>query len=136
MNPIGKRLVRGKTDFLTVVGVVEDTHYRDLRNPRPSIYIPLRQSIFPSGAPTTLVIATDARAASFATELRRVVTEAAPGVAVAAVVPFESFCCGLARTASAECVVAHVVRRRVPGACRGSDSSVSWRPPYGSERAS
>jgi len=89
-DPIGKRLVRGKTDFFTVVGVVEDTHYRDLRNPRPSIYLPLRQSIFPF-SPTTLVIATDARAPNFAAELRRVVTEVAPGVAVAAVVPFESF---------------------------------------------
>ncbi len=93
-DPIGKRLVRGKTDFFTVAGVVEDTHYRDLRNPRPSIYIPLRQSIFPSFAPTTLVIATGARAANFAAELRRVVTEVAPGVAVAAVVPFESFVAG------------------------------------------
>jgi putative ABC transport system permease protein len=94
-NPIGKRLARGKADFLTVVGVVQDTHYRDLRNPRPSIYFPLRQSLFPSFAlPTTLVIATDARAVNFAAELRRVVAEVAPGVAVAGAVPFERFVAG------------------------------------------
>ena len=93
-NPIGKRLARGTADFLTVVGVVQDTHYRDLRNPRPSIYFPLRQSLFPSSVPTTLVIATDARAVNFATELRGVVAEVAPGVAVAGVVPFERFVAG------------------------------------------
>lgn len=92
-NPIGKRLVRGKDEFLTVVGVVQDTHYRDLRNPRPSIYIPLRQSLF-SVVPTTLVIATDAGAVTVAAELRRIIAEVAPGVAVAGAVPFERFVAG------------------------------------------
>ena len=35
-NAIGKRLVTGEKERVTVVGVVRDTHYRDLRNPRPS----------------------------------------------------------------------------------------------------
>ena len=89
-DPIGKRLVNGKTERLTVIGVVRDTHYRDLRNPRPSIYFPLRQSKFPF-APTTLVIATDGRAASLVPILRRAVTEVDPGVAVASASPFENF---------------------------------------------
>ena len=93
-DPIGKRLVRDKDDLVTVVGIVEDTHYRDLRNPRPSVYFPLRQSIFSSVVPTTLVIATDARAASIVPTLRRSVTEVAPGVALASAVPFETFVAG------------------------------------------
>lgn len=93
-NPIGKRLMRDKTDMLTVVGVVKDTHYRDLRNPRPAIYIPLRQSFFSSSVPTTLVIATDGRAGNLVPTLRRSVAEAAPGVALASAVPFESFVAG------------------------------------------
>jgi len=89
-DPIGKRLVNGKTERLTVIGVVRDTHYRDLRNPRPSIYFPLRQSKFPF-APTTLVIATDGRPATLVPIVRRAVSEVDPGVAVASASPFEDF---------------------------------------------
>ena len=32
-NPVGKHLVRGPGDMFTVVGIVSDTHYRDLRTP-------------------------------------------------------------------------------------------------------
>ena len=89
-DAVGKRLVVGKTDRLTVVGVVRDTHYRDLRNPRPSIYLPLRQSQFPV-APTTLIIATNGRPAALMPSIRRAVAEVEPGVAVASAVPFETF---------------------------------------------
>lgn len=89
-NPVGKRLVVGKGQFITIVGVVQDTHYRDLRNPRPSIYLPLRQSEFPF-APTTLVIAMAAPSMPLVTMLRRSIAEAAPGVALASAAPFERF---------------------------------------------
>ena len=59
MDPIGKRLVTdpksGQT--ATVVGIVPDTRYRDLREARPSVYFPLRQSPFPY-PPLTLAIRT------------------------------------------------------------------------------
>jgi putative ABC transport system permease protein len=90
-SPIGKRLVEGKAGFLTVVGVVEDTHYRDLRNPRPSVYLPLRQSPFPGFVPTTLVIVTDAHAANLVPALRQTIASTAPGVTLVSAVPFETF---------------------------------------------
>jgi Acidobacterial duplicated orphan permease len=89
-NPIGKRLVRGKNDLLTVIGVAGDTHYRNLRKPRPRVYEPLRQSQFPF-APTTLVIATVGKPASLVPQLRRIVAEVAPGVAVASAATLETY---------------------------------------------
>jgi putative ABC transport system permease protein len=61
-DPLGRRLQFGpsRTDLVTVVGIVPDTRYRDLREARPSIYFPLRQSIFPF-TPTSLVIRTTQR---------------------------------------------------------------------------
>lgn len=44
-----------KSQTATVVGVVPDTRYRDLRDARASIYVPLRQSFFPF-VPTALGI--------------------------------------------------------------------------------
>ena len=93
-DPIGKRLTRAKTDLLTVVGVVEDTHYRDLRSPRPSTYFPLSQSMFGGFTPTTLVIARDARATDLIPSLRQAISSATPGVAVASAAPFESYVAG------------------------------------------
>ena len=54
-DPIGKRLMMGDDleRVFTVIGVVPDTRYRDLREARPSIYFPLSQSFFPF-VPTTL----------------------------------------------------------------------------------
>ena len=89
-NPIGKRLVSGRTDRYTVVGVVGDSHYRDLRNPRSRVYLPLRQSPFPF-APTTLVVATNAQQPPIVSVLRRTVSDVAPGVAVAGATPFETY---------------------------------------------
>jgi len=94
VDPIGKRLMRGSTDRLTVVGVVRDTHYRDLRNPRPSVYIPLRQSIFPGFAPTTLVVATTGRPADMIPVLRRAVHDVDASVALASATPFETLLAG------------------------------------------
>jgi putative ABC transport system permease protein len=50
-SPLGKRLKFGDADspapWMTVVGVVRDLHYRDVKAPPPAIYVPLRQSPFP-----------------------------------------------------------------------------------------
>ncbi len=74
----------------TVVGVVPDTRYRDLREARPSIYFPLRQSLFPF-APTTLAIRTDSRPSGLVSTIRQAISETAPGVALVSAAPFETF---------------------------------------------
>ena len=92
-DPIGKRLLMGPPSAqqrLTVVGVVPDTRYRDLREARASIYFPLRQSFFPF-VPTTLAIRTSAAPGAVVPALERVIGETAPGVALASTAPFESF---------------------------------------------
>ena len=91
-DPIGKRLVLEgeQAHTLTVVGIVPDTRYRDLRDARPSIYFPLAQSLFPF-APTTLAIGTDGRPAELVPTIRRVIGETEPGVALADAAAFETF---------------------------------------------
>jgi hypothetical protein len=91
-DPIGKRLMMGPNldQPSTVIGVVPDTRYRDLRDARPSIYFPLAQSFFPF-APTTLAIRTSRDPAALAPTIRRVIGEAEPGVALASAAPFGTF---------------------------------------------
>ncbi len=91
-DPLGRRLGHGK-DLYTVVGVVRDSHYRNLRDPRPSIYLPLRQSQFPV-TPLTLVIATAGPPADLASAVRRAVSEAAPGISVVSATPLETYVAG------------------------------------------
>jgi putative ABC transport system permease protein len=91
-DPIGKRLRMGPEleRTLTVVGVVPDTRYRDLRDARPSVYFPLRQSFFPF-MPLTLAIRTTGPPAELVPTIRRVLGEAEPGVALASAAPFGTF---------------------------------------------
>jgi putative ABC transport system permease protein len=90
-DPIGKRLRMGDdVKRLTVVGVVPDTRYRDLREARPSVYFPLAQSFFPF-APTTLAIRTTASAETIIPAIRRMIAETAPGVSLASAAPFETY---------------------------------------------
>ncbi|HVH08525.1 MAG TPA: ABC transporter permease [Gemmatimonadales bacterium] len=91
-DPIGKRLRGGEKlkQVSTVVGVVPDTRYRDLREARPSVYIPLRQSFFPF-APWTLAIRTTGSPAEAVPAIRRVISETAPGVALVSAAPFKTF---------------------------------------------
>jgi putative ABC transport system permease protein len=89
-DPIGKGLRGPRETRLTVVGIVRDTRYRDLRDARPSIYFPLRQSSFPV-APMTLAIRTDASAADLMPAIRRAIAEVDAGVALASATPFATF---------------------------------------------
>jgi predicted permease len=91
VDPLGKRLIMGADvdRVVTVVGVVPDTRYRDLREARPSIYFPLDQSLFPF-APTSLAIRTDGSSWPIS-DIRRVIRETAPGVALVSVAPFGTF---------------------------------------------
>jgi predicted permease len=91
-DPIGRRLLMGPEleQRLTVIGVVPDTRYRDLRDARPSIYFPLRQSFFPF-MPMTLAVRTSGQPAELVPMIRRVIGETEPGVALASAAPFETF---------------------------------------------
>ncbi len=89
-DAIGRRVLMGKEDTLTVVGVVPDTRYRDLREARPSIYFPLRQSFF-GFVPTVLAIRTKAAPAEAVPAIRRVISETEPDVDLASAAPFDAF---------------------------------------------
>jgi len=86
-DPIGKRVQLGKERELTVVGVVPDTRYRDLRTGRPSVYFPLAQSFFPV-VPTKLLVRTEGTV-NPASLIRQAVAEIDPGVTVANVATLE-----------------------------------------------
>lgn len=87
-DPIGQRFQMDSAQ-LTVVGVVPDTRYRELRRPIPTVYFPIRQSFFPV-VPTTLLIRTNGDPAQVAAALRRTVTETDRGVILATLSPFEA----------------------------------------------
>ena len=91
-DPIGKRLSLGSTPGMTftVVGVVPDTRYRELRDAPASVYFALAQSPF-GFAPTTLVIRTAGPPASLVPTVRRVIDEAVPGVELAKAAPFSRY---------------------------------------------
>ena len=86
-DPLGRRVAMGRSLQLTVVGVVPDTRYRDLRSARPSVYFPLAQSFFPV-APSKLLVRTSS-AVSAATLIRQAVSDVDPGVTVAGVATLE-----------------------------------------------
>ncbi|HEY4305109.1 MAG TPA: ABC transporter permease [Gemmatimonadaceae bacterium] len=90
-NPIGKRVLMGAgaRGPLTVVGIVSETRYRDLRQPQPSIYFPLAQSFFPF-APNSLAIRVRGEPSAIVSSLRAMLAERMPGVGLARAVPFES----------------------------------------------
>ncbi len=91
-DPIGKRLRIGEhlERTVTVVGVVPDTRYRELREARPSVYFPLRQPFFPF-EPVTLAIRTAGPPAELVPTIRRVIAETEPGVALASAAPFGTY---------------------------------------------
>ena len=87
-DAIGKRLTMGPAGSFTVVGIVPDTRYRDLREARPSIYFPMHQSFFPF-APTNLVIRAEGTPGAVVPALRRTL-ESLSGVTLASAAPFEA----------------------------------------------
>jgi putative ABC transport system permease protein len=91
-DAIGKRLSIGAKldDTFTVVGMVPDTRYHALREPAPSIYFPLRQSVF-AAAPTSLVVRTTGPPAAIVPALHRVIDASGLGVALSSAAPFDSY---------------------------------------------
>jgi len=89
-DPIGKRFVESDTDKVTVIGVVQDSRYRDLREARRTIYYPLAQSVFPF-APTNLIVRATGSPAALVPVVRRALAELAPGVVLANGATFESY---------------------------------------------
>lgn len=86
---LGKRVVTGRHETATVIGVVPDARYRALREARPSIYFPLAQSKFPF-VPMTLAIRTHGPPAAVIPALRRALGESAPGVGLQSADSFET----------------------------------------------
>ena len=88
-DPIGKRLKlgnpRSEDPWRTVVGVVGLTRYRELADPRPTLYVPAEQ-LFVSAR--TLVLRTAAPLALVAERARGILREVDPQVQVTGVVPF------------------------------------------------
>jgi putative ABC transport system permease protein len=68
---------------------VPETRYRDLRDPRPTVYFPLRQSSFPV-VPMTIALRTNARASDLVPAMRRAIAGVEPGVALATASSFET----------------------------------------------
>jgi putative ABC transport system permease protein len=87
-DAVGKRLAMGPAGSFTVVGIVPDTRYRDLREARPSIYFPMHQSFFPF-APRNLVIRGEGAPGAVVPALRRTL-ESLSGVTLASAAPFEA----------------------------------------------
>jgi len=89
-DPIGKRLgfAPGAPPAFTVVGVVPDTRYRELRDARATIYFALAQSSFPV-APMTLAIRTADPTIDIGGAVRAAVREIDPTVALASATPFD-----------------------------------------------
>ncbi len=91
-SAVGKRLLLGGagSKSVSVVGVVPDLRYRELRDARSSIYFPLRQSFFPF-VPTVLAIRTIGEPGAMTPTIRAAIAAADRGVAATNVAPFESF---------------------------------------------
>jgi putative ABC transport system permease protein len=88
-DPIGKRIKFGHPDstepWLTVVGVAGSTRYRDLRTPRPTLYLPAAQFI---DTAEMLVLRTTSPLALLAPMMRERVRSLDPDVQVLSVAPF------------------------------------------------
>jgi predicted permease len=79
-DPIGQRMrIEADGPAFTVVGVVPDTRYRELRTARPTVYFALRQSVFPF-APLTLALRAAGDPAALVPSLRQAIARADPGL--------------------------------------------------------
>jgi len=79
-DALGQRVKLGTPDgpgqWHTVVGVVEETRYRDLVDPQPSLYLPVRQ--FGGPVPMGIALRTTADPAGIVPQLREALTEVHP----------------------------------------------------------
>lgn len=90
-DPLGRQIRLGAEGaglpWRTVVGVAPDTRYRDLATPRPTVYVPFRQSHY---TPRRLVVRTagneEERGAALS-EVRSAVEQVDPGVRVVDLAP-------------------------------------------------
>ena len=91
-DAVGKRLTFGLPDrhepWLTVVGVVGDTRYRELAVAPASIYIPFRQTDSPGQQPTYLAVRSSAAAGAVIGAVHAAAQELDPMVLVADAHPF------------------------------------------------
>lgn len=87
-DPIGKRFELASGSLLTVIGVVPDTRYRDLRQPRASLYVLPEHLWF--GVPTTLAIRTSGALSAVVPAIRRAIAETESAVSLVSATPFES----------------------------------------------
>ncbi len=87
-DPIGRRIKWGSSTsdspWLTVVGLVADTRYRELTNVRPSIYVPYAHGIPVSPGYLTV---RGTSPASLAATIRRAVANREPGATVVSIEP-------------------------------------------------
>ncbi|MDP1860571.1 MAG: FtsX-like permease family protein [Gemmatimonadaceae bacterium] len=91
-DALGKRVSIGGANqrLATVVGIVPDTRYRDLREARASVYFPLRQSPF-LFAPMTLAIRTGGDPTDMVPVLRRTLSAIDPSIGLAGASAFDAF---------------------------------------------
>lgn len=88
-DPLGKRLRRqGTTEWMTIVGVAGDSRYRDLINPRETLYVPLSQATQRAGS--LLVRTTPASAIGVLGSVRSTLVEVEPLVSVVTATPVSS----------------------------------------------
>jgi predicted permease len=88
-SALGKRFAAFKGGWFTVIGVVADTRYRDLRTARASLYFPAQQNPFPF-APTNLAIRTEGDPTSVVAGVRAAMKSLDPDVVIATATPFEA----------------------------------------------
>ena len=82
-DPLGKRIGLGRPtraeDWWTVVGVAPETHYRTLREPAPTVYLPYRQF---AHEVTTLAVRTAREPAAAVASIRDTIRRTDPDVTV------------------------------------------------------
>jgi predicted permease len=76
------RLADSPGDWRTIIGVAPDTRYRAIREPAPTVYLPLGQFTDVMTLITTLVVRTSGRPAAAVPSIRDAVAETDPDVTV------------------------------------------------------
>lgn len=89
-NAVGKNLhCFGGAELCPVVGVVEDTRYRDLTTSHPTVYRPSRQAPDPVFAPRALLIRTTDAPAHLLPSIRAAILQGEPAITLGRAIPVE-----------------------------------------------